>query len=368
MALSGSTPTHTPRERDGAAGPILVTGAAGHLGANLVRRLLADGHRVRVLLRDGSNNDGVMGLDVERVYGDLRDPLACAAAAAGCSRAYHTAAKVSTLDGAAVRREVFECNVVGTRNLLGACREAGVARVVVTGSFSAVGYHLDDPSRPADESVPVYPFHRSMPYERSKVLVEHECLKAVAEGQDVVVATSCAIIGPHDYKPSRLGGTLCAFANGRLRAYIPGGFEFVSARDIVEGHVLAMTRGRTGHRYTISTGYLSVDELMDLFEQITGTKRPRLRLSPSVMAGLSEVSTRVLTRLFPRAPQRLTPGAVRLLRMCRRADVTKARDELGFAPTSLADAVQDAYEFFVARGRITRPRQVRAPAVVAAHA
>lgn len=52
---------------------ILVTGAAGHLGANLVRRLLEEEPSVRVLLREGSNNTAVEGLDVEKVYGDLRN-------------------------------------------------------------------------------------------------------------------------------------------------------------------------------------------------------------------------------------------------------------------------------------------------------
>ena len=92
-----------------------------------------------------------------------------------------------------------------------------------------------------------------MPYEKSKQAVELECLRAVAEGQDVVIATSCAILGPHDYLPSRMGAVLRDFANGKLRAYIPGGFEFVAARDICDGHVLAMEKGRTGHKYIISS-------------------------------------------------------------------------------------------------------------------
>ena len=79
-----------------------------------------------------------------------------------------------------------------------ACLEAGVQRVVVTGSFSAVGHH---PDRPSDESVPFNPFERSLPYGFSKAAVEHECLKAFADGLPVVVATSCAILGPNDFKP-----------------------------------------------------------------------------------------------------------------------------------------------------------------------
>jgi len=332
--------------------PILVTGGSGHLGANLVRRLLDQGQAVRALVRLGSDNRALDGLDVERVYGDLRDPEAMAMAVRGCERIYHCAAKLSTVGGG--EREIFDCNVIGTRNLLTAAREAGVKRVVVTGSFSAVGHH---PLKPSDEEVPFYPFEEGMPYEFTKAFVEHECLRAAARGLDVVVATSCAILGPHDYKPSRMGRTLIDFANGKMRAWIHGGFEFVAAQDIVEGHLLAMEKGRTGEKYIISTEYLSVDDLMALFEQVTGRPRPRLRLPAPLMMGIAEITSPVLTRFFPNFNQRLTPGAIRILRMGRRADCSKAKRELGYRPTSVAAAIRAAYRDFARRGLIENPRK-----------
>jgi len=339
----------------------LVTGGSGHLGANLVRRLLSDGHRVRCLVRRGSNNSALDGLDVERVDGDLRDPASLDAAVRGVDAIYHAAALLSTIDGE--EHQLFESNIVGTKNLLEAARRNEMTgRIVVTGSFSAVG-HVPDGL--ADETQPFNPFDKAMPYEKSKAGVEHEVLKAFAEGQDVVIATSCAILGPNDFKPSRMGRVLVDFAHGKMRAYIPGGFEFVAARDIVEGHVLAMQKGRSGQKYIISTTFLSVDELMGIMERVTGQKRP-IRLPVNVMAVVAEVTQFVFTNFFPKVPQRLTPGAVRVLRMCRRADNGKARRELGFAPTSIEDAVREAYEHFVARGVIT-PKAGRAafvPSVV----
>ena len=158
----------------------LVTGSTGHLGANLVRRLLGDGHAVRVLLRSSSDETAVAGLDVERIYGDLRDPAACRDAVKGCRGVHHCAALVSTIDGnRRHRRELFECNVLGTRNLLRAALDGGVSRVVVTGSLSAVG-HM--PGQPVDENVPFDPFAWNLPYGVTKACVEHECLKAFAEG------------------------------------------------------------------------------------------------------------------------------------------------------------------------------------------
>jgi nucleoside-diphosphate-sugar epimerase len=329
---------------------ILVTGSTGHLGANLVRRLLADGQAVRVLLRPHSDNTSLDGLEVERVYGDLRDPASCAAAARGCRAVHHCAAKVSTLEGdARHKQEIFTCNVLGTRNILRAAREADVGRVVVTGSFSAVGHQ---PGRPGDESVPFDPFAAVLPYAHSKAAVEHECLKAFADGLPVVVATSCAILGPNDFKPSRMGRTLVDFANGRLWAYVPGGFEFVSARDMVEGHLLAMSRGRPGQKYIFSSQFLTVAELMGIFEEVTGRRRPRLRLPPPLMAGAAALADGIFPWLLPHVPRRFTRAAVRLLRLHRRADCGKARAELGYQPTSIVEAVRAAYECFLRRGKI----------------
>ncbi len=334
-------------------GKVLITGASGHLGANLARRLLADGREVRLLLRHGSNNAAVEGIAVERVYGDLRDRASLNKAVSGIAAVYHAAANVSTVEAnERLKREIYECNVLGTRNLLAAAGEAGVQRTVVTGSFSAVGYHLDDPSKPASEDVLIYPFDKKLPYARTKEMVEHECLKAVADGQDVIIATSCAILGPNDHKPSRMGQTLIDFTYGRVPAYIPGGFEFVSAEDLCEGHVLAMHRGRSGQKYVFSTQFLTMDDIMVLFEEVTGRRRPSLKLPPALMAGFAEVSSRFLNTFFPNARQRFTPGAVRILRQQRRADLTKAKNELGYAPTSIRKAVHDAYADFARRGLV----------------
>ena len=336
---------------------VLVTGSSGHVGANLVRRLLADGVRVRVLLRRESRNEALEGLDVEQAYADIRDLAATRRAIEGCQGVYHCAAMVSTIDGNdAHRREVFECNVLGTRNVLQAAREAEAGRVVVTGSFSAVGYDLDDPSAPSDETMQFYPMERSMPYERSKVLVEHECLRAVAAGQDVVIATCCAVVGGADFVPSRLGRTLCDYSHGKLHAYVDGGFAFVAARDIVQGHLLCMSKGRTGEKYIFSTEYKTISDIIDLYEEVSGIPRPNRRIPTPLMYVFSEVASFYLSRCHPNFPQRFTPGAIRLLKQRRHANNEKAKRELGYQPTSIRAAVQEAYAFHYQRNAIKNPR------------
>ncbi len=338
--------TQSSQATDTQAAPVLVTGSAGHVGANLVRRLLDDGVRVRVLLREEDNNAALDGLVVERAWADIRDLDATRRAVEGCRGVYHVAARISTIDGdLAHRREIYECNVLGTRNVLQAAREAEAGRVVVTGSFSAVGYDLDDPSAPSDETMQFYPMERTMPYERSKTLVEHECLRAVAKGQDVIVATCCAVVGGADYFPSRLGRTLCDYTNGKLRAYVDGGFEFVAARDIVQGHLLCMEKGRSGEKYIFSSQYLTISDILDLYEEVSGIPRPNRRIPANLMYVFSEIASFYLSRFHPDFPQRFTPGAIRLLKKCRHANLAKAKNELGYQPGSIRDAVHEAYAF-----------------------
>ncbi len=335
---------------------VLVTGASGHLGANLVRQLLDEGETVRVLLRQGSNNAAVEGLEVERVYGDLRDWSSVLAAVKGCDRIYHTAAKISTLYGNAhFQQELYDCNVLGTRHLLRAALQVGVAKVIVTGSSAALGYKQGEPS---NENTPFYPFTKTLPYELTKVFVEHECLKAFADGLDVVIVQSWAIVGPNDFKPSRLGQTLLDFANGKLPAYTTGGRDWVATRDIVAAHILAMEKGCSGQTYTVSSEFLTLPQMMELFEKVTGRPRPMLCLPVSMMAGLAKVADLIMPRLFPHAQRYLTAGAIKLVRTNQRADCTKAKKELGYQPTSIEQAVVEAYTDFVQRGLIVRPKQV----------
>lgn len=331
-------------------GITLITGATGHLGANLVRHLLAEGEQVRVMIHTENDNGALDGLDVERVNGDLRNNKEISNAVQGCSHLFHCAALISTIDGdASQKREIFDTNVNGTINILQAAISHNIEKVVVSGSLSATGYAPDNSSH---EDMPFYPFDRHLPYGFTKHLTEHECLKAHANGLNVVIATSCAIIGPHDYMPSRLGRVLIDYANGSLRAYIPGGFEFVTSHDIAKGHILAMRHGRSGQKYIFGTTYSSVDDLLAIFSEVTGRPLPKLRLSPWLMATLAEIADKTWYKAFPNHPRRFTPGAVRLLQMHRRASHEKAKQELGYQPTQLSDAVKEAYDDFVRRGLI----------------
>ena len=334
---------------------VLVTGAGGHLGANLVRRLLQVGASVRALLYSDRERRSVAELPVETMIGDLRHPDFAAAAVSGCTEVHHCAAVVSTANRH--RWELFSCNVLATRVLLAEAQRAGVRKVVVTSSISATGRHTD--SGPSDETVPFNPLEHHAPYALTKAAVEHECLKAVVAGLSVVIAVPTAIVGPNDFKPSRFGQVLQRFAAGRLHAYCPGGTSFVTARDIAEGHVLAMAHGSPGEKYIFSSEFKTIDDIMRLCSEVTGRPMPLMRIPPGAMKVLSSGIETVQSLLAPNREPLVTQSEVRILQQYRTVDISKARTQLGFQPTRVDDAIREAFDCFISRGEISLPARRR---------
>lgn len=326
----------------------LVTGGSGHLGANLVRELLKRGQEsIRVLVH--ADERGLDGLDVERAYGDLRDPESLRRAVQGCQRLYHTAAFVSLRN--ADRKQIFEVNVLGTRYLLRAALEAGVERVVHCSSFGAVGRN---PQGASDENWTIDPFEEALAYERSKAFAEHEALRLVVEGLDVVMVNPSGLVGPYDFKPSFVGQTIIDFARGKMKAYVPGAFDFVPVRDVVQGHLLAMEKGQTGQRYLLTGSVVTIDEILDWLQELTGIARPRLKLPPQVMQRVAVVKDWIEARWFPDQLPRFNQHTIRLLNSGKHGDNTRARTELGLEPTTVRDAFGEAVTWFGEAGMIRR--------------
>lgn len=327
---------------------VFVTGATGHVGANLVRSLLADGKAVRALVRPRTDVAALDGLDLEQVEGDLRDRDAILRAVAGCDEIYHVAAHVSLRPGD--EQEIYDSNVLGTRWVLDAAEKHGVRRTVHCSSFGAVGRNPNGGA--SDETISANPFEMHLAYEITKVIAELEVHRAVNRGLDVVIVNPCGIVGPHDYKPSSVGKTILDFANRKMPAYVPGQFEFVGVDDVVKGHRLAMEKGRTGERYILSSQLLTLDRILDHLHEVTGAPRPRIKIPPRVMLPIAHLTSAFMGRFFPSVPPRFTPGTIKVLHNGKIADWSKARRELGYNPVSPLDAFTDAVAWFAARGQI----------------
>src|SRR5438034_9302478 len=160
----------------------LITGAAGFLGWHVTRLLARHVESVRVLVRLTSQTPAMEGLNVDCVYGDLRDKSSLAKALAGVRQVFHVAADYRLW--AKNPDEIYENNVVGTRNLIDACREAGVERFVYTSSVATIVVPAGE--RLPDERTAARLDQMIGHYKRSKFLAEEEVMGAVVKGVPAV--------------------------------------------------------------------------------------------------------------------------------------------------------------------------------------
>lgn len=325
----------------------VVTGASGHLGANVVRALLDRGERVRVLVHRSASALADVEHQLEIVQGSVCEPSTLGPAFEGATRVYHVAGIIS-IDGDADGR-VHRVNVEGTRNVARACLERGVGRLVHVSSVHA--YDMDPRDEVLDESRrQVADSSRHSAYDRSKALGERVVREHVDAGLDAVIVNPTGIMGPVDHGPSRLGQLLCDLANGKLPALLDGGFDFVDVRDVASAVLSAGERGRRGENYIIGNAWYSLRELASLVEACTGRRAPMF-VSPVWMARLGVPFARALSRLQEREPA-VTHESLEVLVSNRSISSRKARRELGHSPRPLRETVADSLRHLAAHGRI----------------
>lgn len=324
----------------------LVTGAGGFLGSAVVRALLAAGRPVRVLLRAGSDHRNVAGLDVEHAIGDLRDLSSLRAACAGCDALYHVAADYRLW----VRdpRELYASNVEGTRNVMRAALDAGVARIVYTSSVATLGINAN--GTPATEDTPVTIDDMIGHYKRSKFEAERVVDAMVADdGLPAVIVNPSTPIGPRDVKPTPTGRIVRDAARGRIPAYVDTGLNVAHVDDVAAGHLLAFDRGAIGRRYILGGDNMSLREILETVAADCGRRPPRVQLPRRLVYPVAWASQWWATLTNGPEPQATVDG----LRMAAKKmyfDHARAHAELGYSARPATTAITDALAWFRANG------------------
>jgi dihydroflavonol-4-reductase len=345
MAATEAMARATNPDGDGAAPLVAVTGAAGHVGANLVRSLLAEGYRVRALVRE--HDSAIDGLPVDIVRADVLDPGTLAPALAKVDIVFHLAAKISA--GWESPASVSRVNVEGTRNVVEACLAMAVRRLVHFSSvqvFAPVaGATIFDEScplvRPADR-------HRGV-YDHSKADADRIVLGALGRGLDPVILHPTAVLGPFDFQPSAMGQVLRALALGRVPALITQACQdFVDPRDVAAAAITAARRGGRGERYLLSGTRLALVELARLWAGVTGRRAPRLAV-PMALARLAAPFAPAWARWRGRRPL-FTPESLRMLRDFVPGDRGKAERELAYQPRPIEQTLRDTWAWMQKAG------------------
>jgi dihydroflavonol-4-reductase len=303
----------------------------------LVRALLDRGDEVRVV--DKRKTESLAGLDVEHMRVDVLDSESLEGAFAGADTVFHLAAIISIVGDPT--GEVHRTNVHGPRNAGRAALACGVKRFVHCSSVHAFdlescGPELTETARRAImDHIPAY--------DRSKNEGENEIRAAVAEGLDAVIVNPTGIVGPNDYGPSRLGELLLQMRDRKLPVNIRGGFDFVDARDVVAGMLAAERLGRTGENYLLSGHRLSIDEVAELAERVTGVEGPRISMPLSIITGLAPL----IVKLTPADETPLiTPESMHALRYSPSVSHYKASKELDYLPRPFFNTIRDTYAWF----------------------
>jgi dihydroflavonol-4-reductase len=327
-----------------------VTGATGFVGGHLVRRLCARGYKVRVLVREGSCFDQANSDQVEVIKGHLGEVSKIRGAVNGCDVIYHAAADYRLW----TRRpsEMYETNVLGTRNVMESAWRADVPKIVYTSTVGTI--EIEENGVPADESTFLTLHARTGHYKRSKFLAEKEAIKYAKGGLPVVIVNPSAPVGSHDWKPTPTGRVVVDFLNGKMPMYLETGLNLVDVEDVAEGHILAAERGIAGERYILGNENLTLHQILLLLSDLTGIPAPSVKCPyPLALtaAWFSEAFTWITFGKEPRVPREGVYMAKKMMFF----DSTKAQRELGFSPGPVKLALSKAVAWFSERGYLNRP-------------
>lgn len=316
---------------------ILITGAAGHVGNVLARRLSQRGEKLRLLISPRSNEKVLEGIDADVVRCDLLDREGVRAAVHGCEYVYHSAGVIDIAGTNATTMRAS--NVEGTRSIVDACLAEGVKRLVYVSTIHV----LKEGARGSTITEVLYDDYEEVvgEYGRTKLEATQIVLDAVEKGLDAVITYPTGVIGPYDFKGSELGTLIRRYARkGKLQMYINGAYDFVDVRDVADGLILACEKGEKGHGYILSGQKLTLREIIDAVEQYTGSKNPRFCV-PIPLAYVGGVLSPVLS-LVSGKKALFTTYSIKTVRSNSKISCSKACDCLGYSPRAITESIRDA--------------------------
>ncbi len=323
---------------------VLITGATGYIGSAVVRVLLEKGEDVRCLVRQTSKLKNLEGLEVELTFGDICDIESLRHALKDCETVYHLAALYANWLPNPGR--MYQVNEEGTRNVLSACRELQIKKVVYCSSVAALGAHG---RTPADETARFNLNATRDHYYISKFRAEQIALKYAREGLPVVIVNPSNPIGPRDLSPTPTGALIINIIKKKLPGYVDGGINLVDMGDCARAIVSAMDKGKPAERYILGNRNVTIKEYFDLIVKVAGRgMSPPIRL-PQWLAVFSGYGYEMLSYLTRKAP--ITSASwVRVGSHYSWWDCKKARAQLDLGQRPLEESLADALEWFQDNG------------------
>lgn len=332
-----------------------VTGASGFIGSNLVRELIARGHRVKALLRPRANERGLQELDYQRVSGDIFDRPLLQREMDGCDWCFHVAASYKLW--MRCYKNMYQVNVEGTRNVLEAAGHAGCEKIIYTSTVGCIALPRVDHGKviPATELDQVSEEQMSNHYKLSKFRAEAVAYDLHNKGGlPIIIVNPSAPVGPYDTKPTPTGRFIVDFLNRKMPAYLETGLNWVHVHDVAVGHILAAEKGRLGQRYILGNrdGNWTMHQTLALLEKLTSIPAPKMKIPHWLAMRFAEANEMIscITGKPPRAPV----AGVKMAKYKMWFDPGKAINELELPQTPPKQAFADAIAWFKANGYVKR--------------
>lgn len=321
-----------------------ITGASGHIGNVVCRKLLSAGHTVKAMYHKDSSS--LKGLDVKQVVGDILNKEAVMKLTEGCDVVIHAAAIIS-IDGDPDGM-VFKTNTEGPKMVLEACLNMGVKKLLHISSVHAVTELPHD--QPYDETRP-YKTAQDSAYDFSKSTGEQIVLNGSrGSALEVVVLRPSCVIGPYDFKPSKMGAALMDFKHRKIPFLPEGGYDLADIRDVADSIISAIEKGRNGEAYLLSGNYYSMRTLSHIIQQTTGIPTPKMVIPYKWLVALLPL-VMLVSRIRKSAPSYTRESLEALKNGHPRMNNRKAQKELGHQTRPLAETLRDFYEWQKQNGR-----------------
>ncbi|MGE8534893.1 NAD-dependent epimerase/dehydratase family protein [Chryseobacterium sp. D764] len=324
---------------------VLVSGANGHLGNNLVRLLINKGFQVRASVRNIKNRECFKDLDCEVVQADITDKVSFIKALQDVHTFYAVGASFK-LWAKDPKKEIYDVNINGTRNTIQAAAEAGVKRIVYVSSIAA----LDYTNLPTKESNGYNPDRRDM-YYNSKNDGEKLAFQLAKElGIELVSVMPGAMIGGEAFLPLNVSyGVLKLILNKQIPMDTKITLNWIDVKDVAEGCYLAAQKGRSGERYILAhEKCMTITDTTKLAQKLY--PELKIKIPGSVpkfilyaIAGLMEFSAKITGK-----PPLLTTKEIAMFSgLQQNFDISKSRNELGFYPKNSEQTVKEAFSFLM---------------------
>ena len=319
----------------------VVTGAFGHLGYNLVNKLLELNNEVVAF--DLNTKENVFDKKVQIFKGNVCNKPDIDKLFKSLNNyqinVIHCAGIVSI--ASKYDKRVYDVNVLGTKNVVDACLKYKVNKLIHVSSVHAIkelknNHVIKEVSNFSKDDV-------NGLYAKTKAEASQYVLDSTKKGLNAVVVHPSGIIGPYDYNIGHTTRLIVDYVNGRLTAAIKGGYDFVDVRDVVDGIISCVDKGTSNECYILSNRYVSIKELLDTLHDISGRKKiktylPLWFIKP--LAPLAETYYKIV-----KTKPLFTSYSLYTLNSNANFSHEKADKELGYKTRPIKDTLKDTYDW-----------------------